>query len=507
GVDAVELRVDLLDYPGKGGDEADIHVEEVEDTLLRQLTQLRRATTLPIIYTVRTAGQGGQFPDGHTRLYEQLCEFGFRAGCDYVDIELPASNLTPSVMAMRLARRVGHTRIIASYHDVAGRLWTAASPTEGFSVFREIIAKLAQYGSIVKLISMATDIADNFALHTWSKHDEIVRLLNGRPLITMNMGDTGRLSRVLNRTLTPVTHPALPVRAAPGQLSVREIHTLRHQLGMLPRREFYLLGSPIQSSPSPLLHNTGFDALGLPHHYALREMASVRGNEEAIRAMLASDHFGGASVTIPLKVDIIALLDEISPSARAIGAVNTIIRRADGSSYGDNTDWLGILHSVKRQPCKLAPSSGAALIIGAGGTARAAIYAAHRLGIARIYLYNRTRANAEQLVQQFNTLPITIVDSLDDVAKAAADARLTLQLIISTVPGTITNMTLPSTLFAASGAQTGGVAVELAYRPRETALMAAAAQHAGWCCVPGVDVLIGQGLWQFRYWTGCKPPQ
>ncbi|KAI9593296.1 EPSP synthase-domain-containing protein [Syncephalis fuscata] len=502
GANAIELRVDLLDYP-RG---EHVTIREVEEAILLQVTHLRWLTSLPIIYTVRTASQGGQFPDNQAELYERLCRLGLRVGCEFVDIELNAADLSVSKTARLLTQQRGLTRVIASYHDIAGKLWhESSSGSNQFGQFTEIIKQLADYGDIVKVISVATNMAHNFTLHEWTRHATTQQLLNTRPLIAMNMGETGRLSRVVNCTLTPVTHAELPIRAAPGQVSIQEIHRLQHQLGVLPQREFYLFGSPISTSPSPLLHNTGFATLGLPYRYGLRELSNVVDNEDTIQAILSDKQFGGASVTIPLKVDIISLLDAISPAAQAIGAVNTIVTRKDNTKFGDNTDWLGIFHNIKQKPVLFSSKLSAALVIGAGGTARAAIYAAHQLGISHIYLYNRTRSNAEQLAQHFADLPITVVDDFNTVITATTSSLLRLQLIISTVPGNAST-TLPLGLFTATN-NLGGVAVELAYRPRKTILLETAAQHTGWFEVAGVDVLIEQGFWQFRHWTGCEPPQ
>ena len=115
------------------------------------------------------------------------------------------------------------------------------------------------------------------------------------PLVALNMGAAGQLSRVLNQVLTPVTHADLPAKAAPGQLMVQEISEARHLLGMLPSRQFYLFGTPIAHSLSPLIHNTGFGLLGLPYTYALHECEAL----DEVAALIRAPDFGGASVTIP----------------------------------------------------------------------------------------------------------------------------------------------------------------------------------------------------------------
>lgn len=119
----------------------------------------------------------------------------------------------------------------------------------------------------------------------------------------------------MNRHFTPVTHPSLPAIAAPGQLSVVEINRARTMLGIITQKNYYLFGTPISQSRSPLIHNTGFKALGLPHQYHLFESTDVAVISEVIHNLAT----GGASVTIPNKLVVIPLLDKLSPHASSIG--------------------------------------------------------------------------------------------------------------------------------------------------------------------------------------------
>jgi hypothetical protein len=123
------------------------------------------------------------------------------------------------------------------------------------------------------------------------------------PTIAICTGDRGRLARVLNRFLTPVTHPLLPTVAAPGQMSTTEIHQARNTLGIMPKKNFYLFGKPISQSRSPTIHNTAFKLLGLPHQYHLFESEDISEIEKLIR----HPDTAGASVTIPHKLAVIPL--------------------------------------------------------------------------------------------------------------------------------------------------------------------------------------------------------
>ncbi|TFY79059.1 hypothetical protein EWM64_g4952, partial [Hericium alpestre] len=492
GVDALELRVDLLRAPQQFNSIAPVTPPRAY--VAEQIAALRRKTSIPIVFTVRTVSQGGSFPDKAVNEAFDLFDLALRVGVEYVDVELT----WPEKKIADLVKRKGHSQIIASYHDWTGGFdWSSKRAKETYGL-------AAAFGDIVKLVGSASDLQDNLDLQGF--RDRITVGRGAKPLIAINMGTAGQLSRILNPTFTPVTHPLLPVPAAPGQLSLVQIHQALNLIGQLPAKKFYLFGNPIQHSQSPTLHNTAFAALGLPHTYALLETDDVAEDGQVLFVMTSPD-FGGASVTIPFKRNIMPYLDELSPAADAIGAVNTVIpkTRADGSQflYGDNTDWQGIVACVRaRLP---ASAIDAALVIGAGGTARAAIFALHKLGARRIYLFNRTRTKAEELVGVIPGARVQLVDALGEFDGPSPS------VIVSTVPASATTlesdesgMYLPASMLPPEG----GVVVDMAYRPAETPLLQLAkAARAKWETVMGVEVLLEQGYRQFELWTGRRCPR
>ena len=481
GVDALELRVDLLRETGSTNPiPSHAHVSQ-------QLSALRRVTSLPIVFTVRTIAQGGAFPDDAKKEVADLLKLALRLGCEYVDVE----TTLPLHFIKDIVHLKGASQIIASFHDWTGATtWDAPTMSATYGV-------ASQYADIVKLVSKATSLASNFTLQAFvAKHTT-------KPLIAINMGVQGQLSRVLNTCLTPVTHPLLPSKAAPGQLSFVEIQRALHLCGLLPARRFYIFGTPIAHSMSPTLHNTAFEVLGLPHTYSLFETPTV---DDEIRRVIRAEDFGGASVTIPFKLDVIPLLDGLSDAAKAIGAVNTIVPR-DGSLYGENTDYLGIVAAVRG---RASGAVEAALVIGAGGTARAAVYALMTLGVREVYVFNRTRAKAEAIAAAFDGQEqgATRVRAIEALGAWPSTPP---RVIVSTVPGDATTTTqstsalhLPTTLFTAPT----GVVVDMAYKPAETPLLRLAAETApGWARVRGVEVLLEQGYVQFETWTGRPCPK
>jgi pentafunctional AROM polypeptide len=498
GVDAIELRVDLLRSP-KDFDTFGPYIPPAA-YVAHQLTVLRRATSLPIVYTIRTVSHGGGFPDDAEKEAFDLLGLGIRMGVEYIDIEIS----WPEKRIIDISSRKGASQTIASWHDWSGKMkWNGAQVKEKYDI-------ASRLGDIVKIIGKADSMADNFALF------EFVSRANSsdraRPIVAINMGVEGQITRVLNATFTPVSHPLLPTKAAPGQLSFVEIQKALHLLGQLPTRRFFLFGNAISHSLSPTLHNTAFEALGLPYVYDLLQLSSVG---EEIKAAIVSPNFGGASVTIPFKVDVLPLLDKLSPAAEAIGAVNTIIPMptdACGSQrilYGDNTDWLGIHECITS---RMAPHTSvtAVLIIGAGGTARAALYASQALGAKHVYIYNRTRSKAQELAHAFPELTVRLVDELGKWPNGGP----TPNVIVSTLPPAATTINsndsqnavyLPTTLFDPNH---DGVVLDAVYRPAETPLLALARRVAKrWTPVQGVELLLGQGYSQFEMWTARKCPR
>ncbi|KAH8996222.1 Pentafunctional AroM protein [Lactarius akahatsu] len=476
GVDAVELRVDLLRSQGQL-DSVGPYIPSLS-YVSEQVTAIRRVSTLPIVYTVRTLSQGGAFPDKSVKEAFDLFRLALRLGVEYVDLEIS----WPEKDIRDLIARKGHSSILASWHDWSGNLkWDSSAVDATLEVAKA-------YGDIVKIVGKANSLDDNLALQRFVKRANSA--VDAKPIIAINMGVDGQLSRVLNHTFTPVTHPLLPSKAAPGQLSFVEIQTALNLIGELPARKFYIFGNPITHSMSPTLHNTAFKLLGLPHSYERLQTEDV--NHE-VRFTLTVPDFGGASVTIPFKRDIIAHLDQLSPEAKAIGAVNTIIPRAkDGSQilFGDNTDWIGIRNVVRDRLPSSVRKVDSALVIGAGGTARAAIYALHSLGATRIYLFNRTRRSAEGIVVAPSVIVSTVPASATTTNEGVPNALL-----------------LPSALFSAEA----GVVVDMAYKPAETPLLklakTAVPADRTWRTVAGIEVLLEQGFQQFELWTGRTCPR
>ncbi|KAL9101267.1 MAG: hypothetical protein Q9163_003465 [Psora crenata] len=491
GSDAMELRVDLLEDP------ASPHEPPSPPFVASQVAILRGSVSLPLIFTVRTRGQGGRFPDCASEKVIELLHLAFRLGVEFLDLEI-SSLADPILHALSLAKR--QTKIIASHHDPKATLsWKDGSWMPYYN-------KALMYGDIVKLVGVATSQEANsevWQFRRWAKE------AHKTPLIAINMGQEGQLSRIQNEFLTPISHPALPFKAAPGQLSAAEIRTALSLHGVIKPRKFFLFGSPISQSRSPALHNTLFKEFGLPHQYLLHETDDAADLENILR----SNEFGGASVTIPLKLDLIRFLNTVSEEARTIGAVNTVVvdRRTSSDRHpgrlltGLNTDWRGMKMVLDNAGAQ-SNNEQSALVIGGGGTARAAIFTLHTMGYSPLYILRRSNSKSHDLTSDFGEgYDLRIVTRLEDFE----DTRMP-TVAIGTIPADRPiDPSMRQTLIDFFQASRGSlhtqrvdkaILLEMAYKPAVTPLMTLA-QEAEWKTLPGLPVLAAQGLFQFEAWT------
>jgi pentafunctional AROM polypeptide len=252
----------------------------------------------------------------------------------------------------------------------------------------------------------------------------------------------------------------------------------------------------------------------LPHKYTRLETDKAQDVKEFIR----SPDFGGAAVALPLKLDIIPLIDEVLNEAEVIGAVNTIVpvKGADGSTrlVGRNTDWQGMVHCLREAGAYGGDDNSSALVVGGGGTARAAIYALHNMGFSPVYLLGRSPEKIQNMASTFPTgFDIRIVSDASDVENVPS-------VMIGTIPGDqpieAGMREVLCSLFergqqvdgVAKGQQEGGpqrrVLLEMAYKPSVTPLMQLASD-SNWATIAGLEALVGQGFYQFQYWTGISP--
>ncbi|HWL31626.1 MAG TPA: shikimate dehydrogenase [Xanthobacteraceae bacterium] len=266
----------------------------------------------------------------------------------------------------------------------------------------------------------------------------------------------------------------------------------------MPANDRFLLaavmGWPISQSRSPALHNYWIAQHGLAGSYVPLAIPPER-LEGALRALPALN-FSGCNLTIPLKQDALRIVDEVDITAKTIGAISCVVVRPDGSLAGSNNDWYGFVHNILELAPDWRADAGPAVVIGAGGGARAVIYGLMQRGAREIRLCNRTVARAQRLADEFGG-PVTVVpwserhDALDG---AATLVNATSQGMIGQPPLDLALDRLPAS----------ALVNDIVYIPRETPLIVAA-RARGNRAVTGLGMLLHQGVPAWKLWFGIEP--
>lgn len=255
-----------------------------------------------------------------------------------------------------------------------------------------------------------------------------------------------------------------------------------------------VIGHPISHSKSPRLHGHWLKRYGIDGHYIPMDVAP----DDLARTieLLPRLGFAGINVTLPHKEAVMALCDEITPRAKAVGAVNTVIFQEDGSVLGDNTDGYGFMANLYAGAPSWRADMGPAVVLGAGGAARGVVAALLDAGAPHIILSNRTVERATALQSEFGTR--VVVSAWDDVGDAIKGANL---LVNTTSLGMDGQPALPVSLDHL-GSET--LVTDIVYAPLKTQLLIDAAAR-GCAVVDGLGMLLHQAAPGFEAWFGQKP--
>lgn len=255
-----------------------------------------------------------------------------------------------------------------------------------------------------------------------------------------------------------------------------------------------VIGWPIAHSLSPVLHGHWLRRYGVRGHYV---PLGVRPEDfEAAFFMLPRLGFRGVNVTLPFKEVVLGLATSVTDRAALIGAANTLTFRADGVIMADNTDGLGFLENLRQSAPGWSAGQGPALVIGAGGGARAVIWALLADGAPEIRLVNRTRPRASMLAEHFGQR-VKIHDW-----NAKSDAVAGAATIVNTTSMGMTGQ--PDLPLALDRADPRALVADLVYRPLETPLLREA-RARGLVTVDGLGMLLHQAAPGFRSWFGTDP--
>ncbi len=469
----LELRMDLI-----SGD-------------LKTLMEKCRSHSFPVKILVTNrrrehlpAGRSGEEAERIAVLEEAV-----RLGADYVDMELDTAEPFRRGLVEIVRIHDNRTRVIISHHDFMG--------TPSLRKLKDIFHDCMKSGaSIVKIVTLAKAPEDNFTVLSLIPYASDMR----KDIIAFCMGEEGRESRIMAPLVgSYLSFASLKegLASAPGQLAVDEMEDVLNLAGCsgdaagrlsiaASARIFGLLGNPVKHSLSPLMHNAALREMKIAGKYlpfCVRDIASALGGIRGVGIR-------GVSVTMPYKVAVMEHLDEVDGDAREIGAVNTIVNDS-GRLTGLNTDWIGLVKSIK----DVTDIRGRVFaILGAGGTAKAAIFGIRREGGTPV-IVNRNIARSESLAREW----VCPFYPLSEVAKVRADC-----LINTTPVGMVPNID-ESPVRGDILANYQWV-MDVIYNPLKTKLIGDA-EKAGCITIWGINMFVNQGAEQIRLWTGQEAPR
>lgn len=255
-----------------------------------------------------------------------------------------------------------------------------------------------------------------------------------------------------------------------------------------------VIGHPIAHSRSPALHNYWLRRYGLKGHYVPIDIAPMD-LAEMVR-LLPRLGFVGLNVTIPHKEAILQIADIVSDRAALIGAANTLIFRKDGRIHADNTDGSGFIANLRQNAVNWAPTTGPAVVFGAGGAARAVVAALIEIGVPEVRVANRTRPRADALRSDFGA-KIAVYEWVQ--AGTLLDDAVT--VINTTSLGMTGKPDLPVSLQRLNPA---AVVNDLVYTPLRTQFLIEA-EARGAQVVDGLGMLLHQAAPGFERWFGLRP--
>lgn len=255
-----------------------------------------------------------------------------------------------------------------------------------------------------------------------------------------------------------------------------------------------VIGDPVAHSRSPALFQHWFDLHETPGFYVPLHVTPDN-LEQSLRA-LPRMGFVGANVTIPHKEQILHIADEVTEAARSIGAANTLTFGSDGTIHADNTDGYGFISNLTQSAPHWSAKSGAALVLGAGGAARAIVHALLQAGAPSVVIANRTEQRAKDLAADFGPRAKTIAwQAIPDLIPTAGT------LVNTTSLGMVGQPPLTIDL---SGLTTETLVTDIVYSPLKTDLLVQA-ESMGATTVDGLGMLLHQAVPGFERWFGTKP--
>jgi 3-dehydroquinate dehydratase/shikimate dehydrogenase len=461
----LEFRLDYLDKPAAA--------------MPKLRAFLAEHSAVTAIATCRRAENGGRFEGTVAAELEILLKAAEpaapgeeQAAFQLVDLEVESAEALKKGDLAKL--RQTEVAVIVSYHN-----------------FREtkdlesIYQRMVPFDpDVVKIVPTAKSLTDNVTLMRF-----IERISDDAAIVGICMGDAGIISRVLGlRAGSAFTFAAANQgdETGPGQIAARTlVETYRIEEVDAATKVYGVAGNPVNRSLSPIMMNTAFRRETVNAVYLALQTEKI----EDLVGLIGQIPIHGVSVTMPHKQTILPYLEHMDPLSAKIGAVNTV-SRVEGKLYGFNTDVAGILVPLEK---RLAVRGAKVLVLGAGGSARAAVFALRDKG-ADVFILNRTPEIAAKLAKQSGA----------KVIKREAVSKTTFDVILNATPVGMAGNSSPQIL-GPDDLKTK-IVFDLVYNPIDTPLIRLARQQ-NLTVITGVEMFVQQGARQFEIWTGKPAPE
>jgi 3-dehydroquinate dehydratase/shikimate dehydrogenase len=452
----IELRLDYIPRPS------------LALPKIREFTETHPHVT--VIATCRRAASGGKF-NGPINSQIEILRKAAEAGCQLVDVELQTAIRLKTSQSAKLRAKAA---VVLSFHD-----FRATQKLE------ETLKKMLGFpADFYKIVSTATSLYDNVIMMKFlEKHQD------AQSLVGLCMGEQGIISRVLGvRAGSAFTFAALTAdeKTAPGQVTAQELRSIyRIDQVDAATKVYAVAGDPISHSLSPAIMNAALRSENVNGVFLALNAKSLKDLLECVREIPIQ----GLGVTMPHKESILKFLDNTDPQTSKIGACNTVVRSQDGKLYGFNTDTSGVVRPLEQR----IPLQGARiLVLGAGGAARAAVFALKARG-AEIFILNRNVAAAQKLARQAKARTMKRQDL----------KKLDFDVIINATPVGMGN-TRESPLNPEE--IRAKIVFDMVYDPAETRLLKLAKER-GAEVISGSVMFVHQAARQFEIWTGKPAPR
>lgn len=414
----VNMDLEWEDFEARA-DCVELIIDHWPDDMMNQIAkivaQIRRKLAVPIIYHVEEnpREERRRSPEEKSKMDTELIELGLQLGVDYLSLDLQRKDLS----LRKILSHRGRSKIMGNYWN-CGLMCT---PWTDECHVRDYQYAMALGCDLVRMVRFCSGDSTREVLQEFRKRIATTIPDPKPPLIAYDFSVLGLRTPLQSRVLNPVKHPDMEndrEHLATVCTATNAIEGLFHQFELDPL-QFYTLGANVSYSLSPCMHNVAYEFTGMPHNFSAEACSTL----EDLNRICSEASFGGASLTTPFKVAIVPQLNLKSHHATVIGAVNVLLplrgktnfildhansRNKSGVTnefYGDNTDWLSIFTCLQRNISPrnyVRASKTTGLVIGAGGQARAAIYAMIQLGCRNIFILNRTVPNAQVVADHFN---------------------------------------------------------------------------------------------------------